>query len=252
LLAADAVRAHEFWLDPVKFRAASGETVPIVFRNGENLRGGTYPYVRALDRRFVVVDAKGERRIKTLDGDDPAAEVRLRAAGLSIVAHHRAAETVVYKSFAHFEESMKEEGLEAMVAQQLAARGATAGLRESYVRCAKALIEVGGTGSDGDRAIGLPIEIVAEQDPYRVGAGGTLKVRVLFKGAPLAGVMVRTLHRDDPLSPRRVRTDADGRAEVPLALAGEYLLSAVHALPASDPKRADLETYWASTTFLRP
>jgi hypothetical protein len=250
--AAGPAGAHEFWLDPVKFRPAVGETVPIVFRNGEQLKGDTYPYVRALDRRFVVVDRKRERRIKTLDGDDPAAEVTFTEPGLAIVAHHRGAESVVYRSFEHFSESMTEEGLEAIIAAQRAGRGAVAGIRELYVRCAKALVDVGNVEGARDKAIGLPIEIVVEDDPYRLAGRQTLRLRVLFRGQPLAGVMVRTLHRDDPQSPRRVRTDADGRAEVPVAYAGEYLLSAAHAVPAADAKRADWETYWASTTFARP
>src|SRR6185503_16481875 len=64
--------------------------------------------------------------------------------------------------------------------------------RERYARCPKAWIAGVTPGAAATaramRAVGLPIEIVPLADPT---TSATLPVRVLFRGKPLAGVLVR-------------------------------------------------------------
>lgn len=135
-------RAHEFWLDPVDFTPKAGETVPIMHRNGQNFEGDSYPFIRELSRRFTVVDGRGERDVKATEGEDPVAEVRFSQPGLSIVVYHRGPERLVHSTFAKFEETLLEEGLEAVVAEHKASRRPEKGIAETFWRCAKALIRL--------------------------------------------------------------------------------------------------------------
>ena len=48
------------------------------------------------------------------------------------------------------------------------------------------------------------------------------------------------------------RTDESGEAVVPVDMAGEWLLGAVHMIPSRDPASADWESTWMSLTFERP
>jgi uncharacterized GH25 family protein len=48
-----------------------------------------------------------------------------------------------------------------------------------------------------DRAAGLPLEIIAQADVNALAAGDDLPIRLLFKGKPLRGALVRGMHRDD-------------------------------------------------------
>jgi uncharacterized GH25 family protein len=243
--------AHEFWIDPVPFTPKVGKTVPIVLRIGSNFEGSTYPYVRELDRRFSVIDARGETRIKTVDGDDPAAEVTFTRAGLSIVAHQRAPEIVVFDDFARFEDNLAYEGLEHLIGVHKSSGRPLTGIRDAYSRYAKALVSVGG-GAGNDRAIGLPLELVADLNPYAVASSTPLPVRLLYAGKPLAGVLVKCFHRDSAQTPVLVRSDADGHVAFDISRPGAYLISAVHMTDATPADNAEWVSLWATLTFARP
>jgi uncharacterized GH25 family protein len=258
LLAATATQlhAHEFWLDPSNFTPKAGAQVPVVLRNGMNFLGDSYPFVKAQSKRFTITDGQGERRIKAVEGDDPAANVAVPIAGLSVVAFQRAPDLVTYQSVSHFLETLDDEGLDAIAAQYRALQTPPKTIRESYARFAKTLLSVG-AGGGNDRAVGLALEIVVETNPYMLAKDAPLSVRVLQAGKPVEGVQIKAFNRADAQSPRRVRSDVEGRALLPSVAVGETLLSAVVMAPgdpsARDQKlRADWISLWASVTFKRP
>jgi Domain of unknown function (DUF4198) len=257
LVSASAAEAHEFWLDPVDFAPKVGTRVPIVHRNGVNFLGDSYPYVRAWSKRFVVFDAKGERPIKAIEGDDPAVELAVPNPGLAIVAFHRAPDVVTYTSVGHLLEVLDDEGLDTIAADYRAMTSPPASIRESYTRFAKTLLNVGGGGAGADRAVGQALEIVVETNPYAGGPDAPVVARVLRDGKPVENILVKAFNRADPQSPRRVRSNADGRVTISGLPAGEVLLSAV-VMFAGDPAarevkvRAEWNSLWASVTFKRP
>jgi hypothetical protein len=244
-------RAHEFWLDVVDYRPKVGESVPVLHRTGQKFLGDSFPFLKAWSKRFVVIDARGERAIKAIEGDDPAAEVKFRVPGLAIIVYQRNPDTLEFETLEKFDSYLADEGLETFGAQHRALKKSEMKIRELYMRCAKALVAVAG-GAGADRAVGLPLEIVADRNPYELPQGEALPVRVLHDGKPLAGVLLKVFHLKDPEQPRRIRTDADGRAAVPLPLQGEYLLNAVHMVPPGPREKADWLSLWASMTFVRP
>lgn len=243
--------AHEFWIDPVTFTPKVGASVPIVFRIGQDFAGDTYPFVRALSRRFTIVDGAGERALRALDGDDPATEIRFPRPGVAIVVHQRVAELITFDTFAAFEESAVYEGVERAVAEHRAANKPMTKIRELFTRCAKSLVNVGGGQAGGDRAIGLPLELVAEQNPYASTTAASLTVRLLHDGKPLAGALVKTWRQMEGAKPRLARSDAEGRVTVDVASKGEYLISAVHMIAPAAGEDADWSSLWATLTFKR-
>ncbi len=251
LLTYQPLLAHEFWIDPVQFTPKTGASVPIVFRIGLNFQGDTYPFVRSLSRRFTVTDRLGEHAIKTLDGDDPAAELKFVASGLSILVHERVAEEVVFPTFEKFRESLTIEGLEPIIAQHQSTNRPMADIRELYSRCAKSLINVGKGGGD-DKLVGMPLELVSEKNPYQLAGTTQLPVRLYAQGKPISGVLVKSFNRDDPMSPRLARTDDEGRVLVDVSRAGEYLVSAVQMVEPTPRNTADWMSFWASLTFAKP
>lgn len=243
--------AHEFWLDPVQYMPKAGASVPIVFRIGLNFQGDTYPFVRSLSRRFTVTDRQGERAIKTLDGDDPAAELKFASSGLSVLVHERVQEQVVFPTFAEFQESLTIEGLEPIIEKHQSAGKPMANIRELYSRCAKSLVNVGKGGGD-DKLVGMPLELVSEKNPYQLAGATELPVRLYAQGKPISGVLVKSFNRDDPMSPLLARTDREGRVMVDVSRAGEYLVSAVQMLEPKSGDDADWVSFWASLTFAKP
>ena len=124
--------------------------------------------------------------------------------------------------------------------------------RERYTMFAKSILLAGQPNDGYKRALGLPIEIVPEKDPYSVKNGESLPVQVLFKGAPAAGLaMMAALAGENAGKNQTVgKTDALGRIVIPVK-AGKWRLHTIHMERASDSE-ADWESFWATLTFEIP
>jgi uncharacterized GH25 family protein len=115
---------------------------------------------------------------------------------------------------------------------------------------AKTLIRVGDADASGAGVpIGHRLEIVAEGDPTRMGAGDALAVQVRFEGKAHPGP-VQAFHAGSGEEPyRTVEADANGRAEIELSGSGPWMLVAYAELPYPDPAVCDTEGFYASLTF---
>ena len=81
-----------------------------------------------------------------------------------------------------------------------------------FVRCAKSLLLAGPAAeAQQDRVVGMPLELVAERNPYLLTSGQSLSVRLLYKDQPLAGALVVALNQRDPMARVAARSDKDGR-----------------------------------------
>jgi nickel transport protein len=111
------------------------------------------------------------------------------------------------------------------------------------------------TGADApwSNVIGHDLEIIPLADPAIARPRENLRVRVLFRGQPLAGA---ELERGDGLTPvkedelPRFKTDADGVATIPLPKAGPVLLAIDHRVaPSETPDLATADLYNATLWF---
>jgi uncharacterized GH25 family protein len=254
LLLGTSAAAHEYWLMPSRFAVAAGERIGIAHRVGAGWPGETLPRNPARVRRFTLVDAQGERPIGGAPGADPAGIVALRSPGLAVAVYHSTASPLVLDA-ASFETYLREEGLEHVIAQR-AARGASAEPgRELFVRHAKTLVAVGEpTAAAGpfDRPVGLDLELVPETDPRPLAGGGSVAVRLLHLGRPLAGVLVKAIPRAAGEARIERRSDGDGRVVLALPSAGVWLINAVHMIEAPPGSGADWQSLWSSLTLELP
>ena len=243
--------AHEFWLEPESFMPKVGQSAPISIRIGQQFKGDSFPYVREEYKRFVFIDARGEKPVKGVAGDDPAVTMKFANAGLVVLAHYSTREPVTFDDMAEFESYLRLEGLEHIAPLHRQQGKPLTAIKEVYSRCAKLLLNVGG-GTGEDRFTGMPLELVAERSPYGLGAGEPLTVRLYFNGRPLEGVLIRAFAKAAPDDVQRVRTDAEGRARIALPVAGPWLLNAVHMLTPTAAEKVHWTSLWASMTFARP
>jgi len=259
VLAASAApaSAHEFWLSPSTYRPSAGELVAVSMVVGTGFRGEVKPYATPRTVRFVLRGARESDLIGLpTNGDPVSARFRVAGGDGQLLAYESNFASIELPA-RDFDAYLKLEGLD----QALAARGTSeAPGRERYARCPKAWIG-SGQATRATAPIGLTMEIVPLADP---AIGSSLPVRVLFRGHPLAGALVRAWNRPltgaspadpasrDSLGPvAQVRTDARGMARIAAAGAGEWMVSAVHMEPSSDPAVADWQSWWASLTFAR-
>lgn len=248
-LAAAAGSAHDFWIEASSFRPAVGTVVQLRLFVGPEFEGEPFPRVPQLLSRFVLVSSSGERDIPGRAGADPAGAMRIESSGLQIVAY-RSLNYDVTIDGPKFESYLKEEGLEKISEIRKKRGDAEKPAREAFSRCAKALLLSGDSANPGrDRALGLTLELVAEEDPYALGPGGELPVRLLLEGKPLAGALVQALLHGDPAARVSSRTDREGRATLKLAKKGFWLIKAVEMSPAPAGVNADWQSLWASLTF---
>lgn len=252
--------AHDFWIEPKSFTPETGKVLEVRLKVGDFGNGENVPRSEQRIVRFVVAGADGEKPLVGRDGQEVAGLARIDGEGVMLLGYqsnHAFVEIAAKK----FESYLVEKGLDGARTQR-AERGETAQpAREIYSRCAKALLRVGESKGGHDRVLGLPLEIVPENDPAELagtsGAARKLRVKVLWRGAPLANALVGALTLDrahsDAGDTLFARTDAEGRAVLELPEGRRWLVAAVHMQRAGEnEKQADWESLWASLTFEIP
>ena len=118
------------------------------------------------------------------------------------------------------------------------------------VKFAKALT---GPEAPWQSVLGHEMEIVPLSDPNRAKPGQTLRVKVLFRGKPLAGAEVErgdgitaVPEKDIP----RFKTDDEGVASVPIVGTGAHLLVIDHKVaPSAVPDQANSDLFNATLWF---
>ncbi|NML63773.1 DUF4198 domain-containing protein [Hymenobacter sp. RP-2-7] len=263
LLLATAALGHEFWLAPASYCVAVGASVPIKLLVGENFQGETWPRPTRRVRRFVrlgpsLADSTDLRPALLADSLAPA--MRCPAPGLHVVAL-TSQPSFIELPADKFTAYLKEEGLTLALRQRETAGVATTKPgREAYRRCAKTLVLAGALSPAAAdtacrRMLGLPLELVPEQNPYRLAPGAALTVRLLRQGQPVAGALVQVWEAGQPATRHfSTHTNQQGRLLLRLPGAGPYLLAAVQLEPAPPAlaPQADWLSTWASLTFGGP
>lgn len=249
LAASPPLGAHDFWIEPTGFMADMGRVLGVKLRVGEEFHGAPVPRNGALIGDFIVVDAAGRRDVVGREGSDPAGLVRVTSPGLMVIGY-RSVPSPVTLPAEKFTQYLKDEGLESVIAARERGKASQREGREIFSRAAKSLVRSGATASGaGDRALGFPIELVAERNPYQMRVGESLPVRLTFKNAPLAGALVVAFNQRSPYHRLRARSDQNGRATFAIDEPGPWLVKAVHMVPAAAGTHADWESFWASLTF---
>jgi uncharacterized GH25 family protein len=186
-------------------------------------------------------------------GDEPAGAFVPAVAGLYMVSLRTRPDEVSFDSIEEFERYLRMEGLERNLVLSEQRHRPGRKVRETYFRCAKSLVAAGTLDpNSADRALGLPLELIAETNPYLPGGRRRLALRLRYQDKPLAAALVVVSNKADPLAKLRARTDADGRVEFQLPRAGVWLATSVHMIPAAFLSGYDWQSFWASLTFEAP
>jgi uncharacterized GH25 family protein len=252
-LSCTALHAHDFWIEPGTFTPAIGQVVGLRLRVGQNLIGDALPLNPPLVNRFIVDDGIASRPVLGRPGGDPAGLTRVAAAGLLVVGYHSKPSSVELAA-EKFNAYLADEGLDAIIALRERRNETGSDVHESFARCAKSLLLTGAAGeTQSDRRLGFPLELVAERNPYALGADADLPVRLTFEDRPLAGALVVAMSKSNGAEKQAVRTDADGRVHLSLKpqqqAGGMWLIKAVHMVAAPADSGAEWLSYWASLTF---
>lgn len=246
--------AHEFWIEPQKYQAEFGDTVPVELKVGQMLNGRSYPYLSHKIVAYEVSDGDTTTPLKGNEGDIPSFAYQAASAGLHIVSYHAAPESITYDEFASFAEYVREEGLESVIIRHRERGLPDSKFTETYSRNAKALIQVGGADpTDKDKAMGLPFELIALENPYADGTA-SLPIVLLWQGEPAPNAQIAVFRKTDTSEVNRttLKTDAEGKASISLSGGGQFLLSAVHLEEVETQGDVAWHSTWASLAFGLP
>jgi len=220
--------AHDMWIEPTTFSPQPGEIVGVKLRVGQDLLGDPLPRDPALVNQFVVEDAAGRKPVVGRDGADPAGFVRAAAPGLLVIGYHSNPSAVELPA-EKFNRYLQEEGLETIAALRAVAMKLKRAPTNSFHVARKSLV-LSGTPSaaQGDRPLGFTLELVAERNPYALGADEDLPLLLTYEDRPLTGALVVAMNRLNPSEKLAARTDAAGRVRFRLRPHGMWLIKAVH------------------------
>lgn len=247
--------AHDFRIDAVPFRVPVGGVVRVSLHHGEGFMGEPVPRDPTRIESFQLDGPHGAQPVLGRSGSITGF-AKPEEPGLHLISYHSARVRNELPAD-NFEAYLREKGLD-QVAKLRAERGERGQPgHEVYSRCAKALVWAGDPSarhpaegaSPSDRALGLPLEIVAEGNPGALRAGDWLGIKLLYRGSPLPGATVVALSQADPTRPIASVTDAEGRARFRLPAPGAWMITSVHMIEAPRDAQADWESFWASLTF---
>lgn len=252
--------AHEFWISPLDYAAAPGESVHADLQIGSNFTGYPNPYLPSQTLRNEMWQGDQVTQITGRLGDRPALQMDMPdAPGLVTLVHETTDTNLTYKDWKTFTDFCTHKDFTWAIDRHIA-RGLpqTGGFVESYRRYVKSLIAVG-DGAGMDQEVGLEVEIIALTNPYTADPAQGVTVEVRFQGAPRPDVQVELFARrlDDQtlLETTYYRTDASGRVTLPVEAGVEYLVDHVEMLeqPGSFEDRTPVwRSLWAGLTFAVP
>ncbi len=256
LMMSATVQAHELFLQPDSYQLDTGKPLVAEVKVGEAFEGSRSIYNPDKFRRFDVADGDKVSSVPGRLGDLPSVNLTTETAGLHILIHVSTDQKLKYTDFKKFEKFARHKDLLPAIAAHDTRGLPKDSFIEAYSRYAKSLIAVG-EGGGTDRAFGLETEIVALDNPYTDDLWGEMAVQVFYQGNPRANAQVEMFERiGKDVTITLHRTDANGKAFVPVQPGGEYMLDAVVIREPNKDLAADLdavwETLWANLTFQVP
>ena len=255
LIAASPVAAHEFWIEPQAYAIGPDDTVIADTITGQDFSGPVSSYLPDSFKRFDITVGATTEDVTGRAGDRPAVNQQALGEGLHIIVHQTNVLGLTYTEWEKFVGFAEHKDFTEVLDLHKARGLPETGFVEAYTRYAKSLVAVG-SGAGADQIVGMRTEIVAEANPYTDDLTEGLPVQVLLDGAPRADVQIELFAKKGEAETVITlhRTDAEGRATLPLAPGTEYLVDAV----AMEPVRPANEggpvwhSLWASLTFQTP
>lgn len=246
--------AHDLFLkfDSYFLKPNSKTTVRLLngtFRASEN------PVARERMADVSVVKPAGERVNPPAagwrdEGKTALLDLQTGAAGTYVVGLYTKPRELAMKA-AQFNNYLAHDGVPDTLAARKRDGELNKDVRERYSKHVKAVFQVGEARTDSFKtALGYPVEIIPQQNPYALKVGQALDVLCVKDGQPLVDqfVMAGREVRGREVAAPGVRTDKNGIARIPLNGAGKWYVKFIQMAKLDDPQ-LNYESKWATLTF---
>ncbi|HEX5668988.1 MAG TPA: DUF4198 domain-containing protein [Chitinophagaceae bacterium] len=253
LVICTSLGAHEFWLEPQKFNLKRGEHVILTFKVGEHFEGenwrGNATSVKSLKLFYANIQDDLESLISP-DAEGDSLSLQFYDDGTALVAYQSTNKHIELEA-AKFNEYLEEDGLHSAIEYRQKNSETDSIGRENYMRCAKTLFQVGANKDDAyKKYCSMPLEFVPVQHPYLLRKDETLTFRLLFQAKPVPGALVKVWHKlNNKTEKIECTTNDEGLIEIPLSLAGKFMISSVRMERLENEPNAQWQSYWATFTW---
>ncbi|WP_224816587.1 DUF4198 domain-containing protein [Hasllibacter sp. MH4015] len=255
LAVAGKAGAHEFWIDPVDFTVAPGDTLAADLRVGQEFSGAAMSY---LPRNFTTFDVRMGEAITPVEGrfgDIPALAMDGLSDGLAVIVHQTTANQLTWSEWERFLNFADHKDLGDVTAMHADRGLSQEDVTEDYIRYAKSLVAIGG-GAGEDSRVGMVTELVALTNPYTDDISGGVQMELWYDNAlqPDYQVELFAEDADGEITITLHRTDEDGIVTLPVEPGVTYMADAVflQAVEPAEEGDAIWITHWANMTFAVP
>lgn len=244
-------QAHEFWLQPKKFRYNAGEEIKIDLMVGEGFDGEFWDLKKHKVEKLELHRINGTKdltkSVTLTEGNNLIYKADLGGTYLFSLTSNNAYIELEGKEFNAY---LEEDGLDYILDQRKKSNSLNKKSTEFYTRFAKLLVQSGNrTDNTFKKAVGLRYEIVPEQNPYDLKTGDYLQCKVLFEGKPAPHTMVKVWNRiNDNTFLQNLFTENDGTVRFPISATGPWMVSSVKMI-TSEKEGAEYHSLWASLVF---
>ncbi len=256
-LSAGVAFSHDLFLRPVKFFVDPGAEIVIRIMNGTfSTSEGAVGRGRPRDLRIVGPSS-------TVNPDTTSMEVgktetlwrvRAPAPGTYVIGMSLLPRTIKLDA-KDFNEYLASDGIPSILDLRRKTGEMDSPASERYAKHVKALVQVGSLRSvKVDHVFGYPAEIVALDNPFRLGAGKAMRVRLMVDGKAVAGQTVIMGGRADSgriYKERTLRSGSDGVATIVPPAPGKWYAKFISMKPmkGQPSDSVDYESKWATLTF---
>lgn len=244
--------AHEYWFEPETFFPAPKAKTAVHLYVGDGLIKDKEerPFQLAKTTTFQLFSTSKTLNLKTSLADQalPVYNFSADRAGNYLLAMERNWSYIKLEP-AKFEDYLREDGLEYIIAEREKLGESAKEGRERYSRFIKSLLQVGDKRDvTYKKQLNLKLEITPLENPYSKKVGDKLQFQVLFNGKPLVDRTVFADNRDSQT--QKMTTDKDGKITMKIDRSGLWLVRLVTMRRCkTDCAEADWESFWGAFSF---
>ena len=246
--------AHDLFLKLTDYLVRPNAPVRITALNG-TFTSSENTIARSRVAELSLVSPSGRARIDTAQlsaaGTRTVIRARTGAAGTYLLGLSLRPSQITLGG-TQFNDYLKEEGLGRIVEDRRRAGELQKGATERYAKHVKVIFQAGAARSDGYASVlGYPVEIVPLRNPYELGAGDTLRLRLLVNGSPAAGIEALAGGRTAAgglIGTTTLRSDSAGVVAVVLRTPGTWYVKFISMTRVTEPQ-VDYVSQWATLTF---
>ena len=244
-------QAHEFWLQPKKYRYALGEEMRVDFMVGENFTGEFWDLARHKVEKIDVYNEIAARnllkQVNTSAGNNVT--YRFDRQGTHLLALESNFAFIELEG-SKFNDYLKEDGIENILDERTKSNNLDKPSREYYKRYAKVLVQCGDRLDETyRRKVGFRYEIIPLANPYSIKSGDYLDCQVLWEGKPVPHSMVKVWSLvGNRIFLQNIYTENDGTIRFPISSTGRWMVSSVKMI-ASEKEEGAYQSQWTSLVF---